>query len=113
MTISSLLTIKKKEKCDVVKLIVLTIIRGYVPNLKSNIKYIQTYRHKSLISSEDDYFLSLVDQGIKYIENLNLTTLKLNNDQITTINNATNSNINNTSINININEDDKKPNLSK
>jgi len=57
------------------------MIKACVPNLKTNIKYIQNYRHKSLISSEDDYFLCLLEQGVSHIEN-NLSSLKIENDQL-------------------------------
>ncbi len=86
VTISSLLSIKKKEKCDILKLVVWTLIKASIPNLKTNIKYIHTYRHKSLMSSEDDFFLTLLEKAITFVEGINLSSIKLDDQQQTMIN---------------------------
>lgn len=57
------------EDIELQNLIILCLIKGNIRNIKSNIEFIRLYRHKTLFSSDDDYFLNLCELAIKFIEN--------------------------------------------
>lgn len=64
------------ENIDLLRLIAFCLIKGNVKNIKSNVIFIRLYRNKTLLTTNEDYFISLFEMGISYIDELNIETLK-------------------------------------
>ena len=73
---------KITEKSLLVRLIVFTIIKMNLPNLKTQLKFIGIFRHKTIISSDEDYYLSIIFCSIELIEKMNAAHLKISKSRI-------------------------------
>ena len=69
---------KLTENSYILKFAVFAILKSNIPNIKENLKFISLFRHKTIISSEEDYFLSIMTQVLEYIEKMSFSTLKIN-----------------------------------
>lgn len=74
---------KLTGKVSILKIIVFSILKANVTNLKGNLRFIALFRHKTVINSEEDYFLSILFQAVEFIERLhsNLSHLKINKEE--------------------------------
>ena len=70
MSIQSVAKDKYNEEVELQNLVIYCLIRGNIKNIKANIDFIRLYRHKSLLSTEDEYFLNLLEISILYIQNV-------------------------------------------
>ncbi len=52
-----------------------------MPNLKSHLKYISLFRHKTIITSEEDYYCSVAIQAVEFIEKINFSLLKISKEE--------------------------------
>jgi hypothetical protein len=68
---------KITDKTILIKLLAFVIVKANINNLKSHLRFMAWFRHKTTISSEEDYYLSLIFQAIEFIDKLNYTHLKL------------------------------------
>lgn len=69
------------EKTQLIKLAVYAILKSNVNSFKENLKFIQLFRHKTIITSEEDYYLSIMNQSVEFIENMNSNLLKINRNE--------------------------------
>jgi hypothetical protein len=65
------------DKAELVKFLVYSIFKCNIANFKAQIHYINLFRHKTLISSEEDYFVSLYFQAFEFIEKMNSSYIKM------------------------------------
>lgn len=68
---------KLTDKTIIIKFIIYSILKANISNLKGNLKFIALLRHRTTITSEEDYYLSLMFQALEYIEKINYTNLKI------------------------------------
>jgi hypothetical protein len=69
------------DKSTLHKLIVFCILKGNLPNIKTHFRYVSLFRHKTTISTEDDYYLSLFFHAVEYIERMNFSMLKISKEE--------------------------------
>ena len=62
---------------EVFPLIVFAIIKGNIRKLKSNLNYIELFRHKTRLESEEEYYVTTLTSVVQFIENINAESLKL------------------------------------
>ena len=56
---------------DVMPIVVYAILKGNIPKLKSNINYVKLFRHHTMFdSNKEEYFTTVLDSGISFIEKL-------------------------------------------
>lgn len=71
---------KEDNKIETIyPIIVYALIKGNVNKIKSNIQFLQLFRHRTRLESEEEYYINAVMVAIDYIENL--TYKKLNIDK--------------------------------
>ena len=51
-------------------LLVLMVIKAHTPLLRCNIQYIQKFRSVSLISGQEEYFLTAIYSAVQFIQNI-------------------------------------------
>ena len=66
---------------DIYPVIVYALIKAKVPKIKSNIKYIQLYRHKTRLESEEEYYFTTLYSAISFIETISYDKLNLSKEE--------------------------------
>lgn len=66
-----------KEREILLRLIIFTILKSGVLNLKAQIRYTSLFRNKSVISSDEDFYLSLFSEAIEFIERITHSQLNI------------------------------------
>ena len=61
---------------EVYPLIVYGILKGNIKKLKSNLNFIELFRHKTRLESEEEYYFTTISSALEFIENL--SHIKLN-----------------------------------
>jgi len=61
-----------------IKLVVYSIIQGFLSRIKSNYKFIRNFRVKYTITSEEDYYLDVLGEAIDFIESLENPDAQIN-----------------------------------
>jgi hypothetical protein len=69
------------EKFALMKFLVFSFLKANVPNLKSHLKFIALFRHKTNFSSEEEYYCSLAIQAVEFIEKMNFNVLKITKEE--------------------------------
>ncbi len=69
---------KLTEQNQTVKFAVFALLKSNIPSFKENLLFISLFRHKTIITCEEDYFLSIMNQAVLFIENIGPTSLKIN-----------------------------------
>ena len=59
------------------KIIIYSLIKLNIPNLYKHIKYTYYLRHKNIIDSDEDYYLSLFYSAFDFLEKLNFKKLNI------------------------------------
>ncbi len=72
---------KISEKFAMLKFLVFCFLKANVTNLKGHLSYIQILRHKTIISSEEDYYCSIAVQAVEFIEKINFSLLKISKEE--------------------------------
>ena len=70
---------------DVMPIVVYAILKGNIPKLKSNINYVKLFRHHTMFdSNKEEYFTTVLDSGISFIEKLTYDTndIKISKEEI-------------------------------
>ena len=70
---------------DVMPIVVYAILKGNIPKLKSNINYVKLFRHHTMFdSNKEEYFTTVLDSGISFIEKLtyDTTDIKISKEEI-------------------------------
>ena len=70
---------------DVMPIVVFAILKGNIPKLKSNINYVKLFRHHTMFdSNKEEYFTTVLDSGISFIEKLTYDTndIKISKEEI-------------------------------
>ncbi len=62
---------------EVFPMVVFGILRGNVRKLKSNLKYIQSFRHETRLESQEEYYLTTMNSALEFIENMNYNKLNI------------------------------------
>jgi hypothetical protein len=65
------------DKNTLIKILAFTIIKCNTPGMKSNIRFISLYRHKSVATSEESYYVLMFNKAIVFIENLKQEDLNI------------------------------------
>ncbi len=52
-------------------------MKSNLSSFKENLLFISLFRHKTIITCEEDYFLSIMNQAVNFIENLGPNSLKI------------------------------------
>jgi hypothetical protein len=60
----------KLERNKFMKLLAFTILQAQVPKIKMNIKFISSFRHKTTVTSEENYYILQFNKAIEFIKNL-------------------------------------------
>jgi hypothetical protein len=58
------------DKNALIKLLAYTIIKCNTPGIKSIVKFISMFRHKTVATSEESYYVLMFSKAIAYIENI-------------------------------------------
>ena len=67
----------KLEKNSFIRLLVFTIIKSNITSFKTHIRFISLYRHKTVCTSEESYFILTFNKAINFIENLRIEDLNI------------------------------------
>ena len=62
---------------EVFPLVVYAILKGNVRKLKSNLKYIQLFRHETRLESQEEYYFTTINSALEFIENSNHNKLDI------------------------------------
>lgn len=62
---------------EVFPLVVYAILKGNVRKLKSNLKYIQLFRHETRLESQEEYYFTTINSALEFIENSNYNKLNI------------------------------------
>jgi len=58
-------------------MVVYAILKGNVKKLKSNLKYIQLFRHETRLESQEEYYFTTINSALEFIENSNYNKLNI------------------------------------
>lgn len=72
---------KITDKIPLVKFTVYALLKSNIHKLKGNLRFIALFRHKTIINSEEDYYLSIFFQAIEFIEKLESSKLKIDKNE--------------------------------
>ena len=62
---------------EVFPLVVYVILKGNVQKLKSNLSYIQLFRHETRLESQEEYYFTTINSALEFIENSNHNKLNI------------------------------------
>lgn len=62
---------------EVYPLVVYGLLKGNVRKLKSNLTYIEHFRHHTRLESEEEYYYTTLSSAVEFIENLSTSTLTI------------------------------------
>lgn len=62
---------------EVFPMVVYVLLKANVKKLKSNLKYIQLYRHETRLESQEEYYLTTINSAVEFIENMNYNKLNI------------------------------------
>ena len=70
---------------EVFPLVVITILKGNIMKLKSNLNFIKLFRHKTRLESAEDYYFTALSSAISFIETLNFQLLTIKKEDFFTL----------------------------
>ena len=62
---------------EVFPMVVYVLLKANVKKLKSNLRYIQNYRHETRLESQEEYYLTTINSALEFIENMNYNKLNI------------------------------------
>lgn len=62
---------------DVYPIFIYTIIKGNIRKLKSNLSYIELYRHKTRLESHEEYYFTTITSAVEFIESITGSSLNI------------------------------------
>ena len=62
---------------EVFPMVVYVILKGNVKKLKSNLRYIQLFRHETRMESQEEYYFTTINSAMEFIENSNYNKLNI------------------------------------
>jgi hypothetical protein len=66
---------------EVFPLIIYAVVKGNIRKLKSNMNYIQYFRHRTRLESAEDYYFTALSSAIEFIETLQVSKLDINENE--------------------------------
>lgn len=63
---------------EVFPLVVYAIVKGNIRKLKSNLSFIEHFRHSTRLESTEEYYFKQTNAAVEFIENLNFASLNIN-----------------------------------
>ncbi len=65
------------DKNSLIKFLVFTILKCNTPGFKSQVRFIQQYRNKTVSSSDECYYVLMLNKSINFIENMKQEDLNI------------------------------------
>ncbi len=62
---------------EVFPMVVYVILKGNIRKLKSNLRYIQYFRHETRLESQEEYYFTTINSALEFIENSNYNKLNI------------------------------------
>jgi hypothetical protein len=62
---------------EVFPMVVYVILKGNIRKLKSNLRYIQLFRHETRLESQEEYYFTTINSALEFIENSNYNKLNI------------------------------------
>ena len=62
---------------EVFPLVVYVVLKGNIQKLKSNLNYIQLFRHETRLESQEEYYFTTINSALEFIENSNHNKLNI------------------------------------
>jgi hypothetical protein len=62
---------------EVFPLVVYALLKGNIKKLKSNLKYIQLFRHETRLESQEEYYFTTINSALEFIENSSYNKLNI------------------------------------
>ena len=62
---------------EVFPMVVYAILKGNIRKLKSNLSYIQLFRHETRLESQEEYYFTTINSALEFIENSSYNKLNI------------------------------------
>lgn len=62
---------------EVFPLIVYAVLKGNIRKLKSNLSFIELFRHKTRLESEEEYYVTTLTSVVQFVENITSKAIRM------------------------------------